>query len=152
MKKKRTIAKKRRKIARLRASVDEEKLPLDLVPQWSKYYKPLKKPVTLRLDADVLAWFKKQGRGYQTRINRALRKAMTDEKRWTCGNRRGCKLLIMLRAWCGQIATSGYLLRCNYYRTDNLMGGHPGRGKRMTSSGETIGKGTATRLRIGVLH
>ena len=61
MKKKRTIAKKRRKIARLRASVDEEKLPLDLVPQWSKYYKPLKKPVTLRLDADVLAWFKKQG-------------------------------------------------------------------------------------------
>jgi uncharacterized protein (DUF4415 family) len=81
MKKKRTIAKKRRKIARLRASVDEEKLPLDLVPQWSKYYKPLKKPVTLRLDADVLAWFKKQGRGYQTRINRALRKAMTDERK-----------------------------------------------------------------------
>jgi uncharacterized protein (DUF4415 family) len=61
--------------------VDEEKLPLDLVPQWSKYYKPLKKPVTLRLDADVLAWFKKQGRGYQTRINRALRKAMTDERK-----------------------------------------------------------------------
>ena len=61
--------------------LNEEKLPLDLVPQWSKYYKPLKKPVTLRLDADVLAWFKKQGRGYQTRINRALRKAMTDERK-----------------------------------------------------------------------
>jgi len=42
-------------------------------------YKPLKKPVTLRVDADVLAWFKKPGRGYQTRINRALRKLMKEE-------------------------------------------------------------------------
>jgi len=81
MKKKRRTVTKRRKIARLRASADREKLPLDLVPEWAKYYKPLKKPVTLRLDADVLAWFKKQGRGYQTRINRALRKAMAEEKR-----------------------------------------------------------------------
>jgi uncharacterized protein (DUF4415 family) len=37
--------------------------------------------VTLRLDADVLAWFKKQGRGYQTRINRALRGLMTEERK-----------------------------------------------------------------------
>lgn len=44
-------------------------------------YKPLKKPVTLRLDADVLAWFKRQGRGYQTRISRALRKLMMEEKK-----------------------------------------------------------------------
>jgi uncharacterized protein (DUF4415 family) len=73
--------KKRRKIARLRASADGEKLPLDLVREWPKYYKPLKKPVTLRLDADVLAWFKKQGRGYQTRINRALRKVMAEERK-----------------------------------------------------------------------
>jgi uncharacterized protein (DUF4415 family) len=42
-------------------------------------YRPIKKPVTLRLDADVIAWFKKTGRGYQTRINRALRKMMEDE-------------------------------------------------------------------------
>jgi uncharacterized protein (DUF4415 family) len=42
-------------------------------------YRPVKKPVTLRLDADVIAWFKKSGRGYQTRINRALRKLMKDE-------------------------------------------------------------------------
>jgi uncharacterized protein (DUF4415 family) len=41
-------------------------------------YRPIKKPVTLRLDADVIAWFKKSGRGYQTRINRALRKMMKD--------------------------------------------------------------------------
>ncbi len=42
-------------------------------------YRPIKKPVTLRLDADVIAWLKKSGRGYQTRINRALRKMMEDE-------------------------------------------------------------------------
>lgn len=44
-------------------------------------YKPRKKPVTLRLDADVLDWFKKPGHGYQTRINRALRKVMREEKK-----------------------------------------------------------------------
>jgi uncharacterized protein (DUF4415 family) len=33
----------------------------------------------LRLDADVIAWCKESGRGYQTRINRALRKMMKDE-------------------------------------------------------------------------
>jgi len=42
-------------------------------------YRPLKKPITLRLDADVLAWFKKDGRKYQTRINGALRKVMERE-------------------------------------------------------------------------
>ncbi|WP_420820780.1 BrnA antitoxin family protein [Seongchinamella unica] len=32
-----------------------------------------KKSVTIRLDADVLAWMKAQGRGYQSRINAVLR-------------------------------------------------------------------------------
>ena len=45
----------------------------------SDFYRPLKKPVTLRLDADVIAWFKKDGRRYQTRINAALRKVMERE-------------------------------------------------------------------------
>jgi len=45
------------------------------------FYRPLKKPVTVRLDADVLAWFKKDGRRYQTRINQALRKVMEREMR-----------------------------------------------------------------------
>jgi uncharacterized protein (DUF4415 family) len=44
-------------------------------------YRPLKKPVTLRLDADVLAWFRREGRRYQTRINRALRQVMEREVR-----------------------------------------------------------------------
>ncbi len=42
-------------------------------------YRPLKKPITVRLDADVLAWFKKDGKRYQTRINQALRKVMERE-------------------------------------------------------------------------
>jgi uncharacterized protein (DUF4415 family) len=41
-----------------------------------KFYRPIKKPLTIRLDADVLAWLKSQGRGYQTRINALLRGAM----------------------------------------------------------------------------
>lgn len=44
-------------------------------------YKPLKKAVTLRLDADVIAWFKKAGPGYQTRINRALREWVKRERK-----------------------------------------------------------------------
>ena len=43
-------------------------------------YRPVKKPVTLRLDADVLAWFKDhaRGRGYQTEINRVLRRHVAE--------------------------------------------------------------------------
>ncbi len=40
------------------------------------FYRPVKQQITLRIDADVLAWFKSraaQGKGYQTDINRALR-------------------------------------------------------------------------------
>ena len=37
---------------------------------------PAKQSVTMRLDSDVLAWFKQQGKGYQTRINRLLRRYM----------------------------------------------------------------------------
>ena len=37
---------------------------------------PVKKQLTVRLDADVLTWLKANGRGYQTRINRILRAAM----------------------------------------------------------------------------
>lgn len=37
---------------------------------------PRKAPITIRVDADVLEWFKQQGRGYQTRINQVLRRYM----------------------------------------------------------------------------
>jgi|HubBroStandDraft_2_1064218.scaffolds.fasta_scaffold48523_3 uncharacterized protein (DUF4415 family) len=41
-----------------------------------KFYRPIKNSVTIRLDADVLAWLKRSGPGYQTRINALLRQAM----------------------------------------------------------------------------
>src|SRR2546430_7781116 len=31
------------------------------------FYRPLKQQLTLRLDADIIAWLRRQGRGYQTR-------------------------------------------------------------------------------------
>lgn len=37
---------------------------------------PQKQSVTIRLDQDVLTWFKSQGKGYQTRINQLLRRYM----------------------------------------------------------------------------
>jgi uncharacterized protein (DUF4415 family) len=46
-----------------------------------KFYRPIKKPVTIRVDADVLAWLKRQGSGYQTRINKLLREAMEGKRR-----------------------------------------------------------------------
>ena len=52
-----------------------------------KFYRPVKKSLTIRLDADVLAWLKGQGQGYQTRINKLLRAAM--EGRPRANRRRG---------------------------------------------------------------
>jgi uncharacterized protein (DUF4415 family) len=48
---------------------------------------PVKKQLTIRLDADVLEWLKGHGRGYQTRINRILRVAM--ESQGPAAKRRG---------------------------------------------------------------
>ena len=51
------------------------------ITDWSnavvgKFYRPIKKQITLRLDADMLEWFKAQGGKYQARINKALREYM----------------------------------------------------------------------------
>ena len=45
-----------------------------------KFYRPPKKPVTMRLDIDIIKWLKSHGRGYQTRVNALLRHAMNS--RW----------------------------------------------------------------------
>lgn len=66
------------------AALRDDQIDLTDLPEvldWSgavvgKYYRPIKKSLTIRLDADVLAWLKAQGRGYQTRINMLLRAAM----------------------------------------------------------------------------
>jgi len=78
MKKKRRSAKKRGEIARLWASVEESESLAEPRWEWRRNYKAPKKSVTLRLDADVLAWFKKQGPRYQTKINRTLRRVMNE--------------------------------------------------------------------------
>jgi uncharacterized protein (DUF4415 family) len=42
-----------------------------------RFYRPVKKQVTLRIDADILSWARQSGeRGYQSRLNAILREAM----------------------------------------------------------------------------
>jgi uncharacterized protein (DUF4415 family) len=69
----------RRKSLTLSASVESSRRHTVSMDDVLEFYKPIKKPVTLRLDADVLAWFKRDGRRYQTRINSALRRVMERE-------------------------------------------------------------------------
>jgi len=69
--------------------VKDSAIDLSDIPElrdWSaavvgRFYRPIKKPLTIRLDADVLAWLKAPGPGYQTRINRLLRDAMQIQSR-----------------------------------------------------------------------
>ncbi|MGH9716214.1 MAG: BrnA antitoxin family protein [Candidatus Acidiferrales bacterium] len=75
----------------IRAIADQKDEEIDFsdippVLDWSgaeigKFYRPPKKPVTLRLDADVIEWLKSAGTGYQTRANALLRHAMLHYKR-----------------------------------------------------------------------
>jgi uncharacterized protein (DUF4415 family) len=69
------------KVKRLEASASGGRAPRYLPEDLAGMYKPVKKPITVRLDADILAWYQRGGRGYQTRINLALRKAMMAERR-----------------------------------------------------------------------
>lgn len=45
-----------------------------------EHFRPIKKQITARLDADVLAWLKAGGKGYQSRMNAILRQAMLNGK------------------------------------------------------------------------
>jgi uncharacterized protein (DUF4415 family) len=75
-------------IANLQKLKDED-IDLSDIPEitdWSnaivgRFYRPVKQSLTIRLDADVIAWMKAQGPGYQTRINNLLRSAMTSPRR-----------------------------------------------------------------------
>ena len=61
---------------------DSPKLTADQIarmkPARQEYWKvePVKVSLSIKIDADVLAWFKSTGKGYQTRINSALREVM----------------------------------------------------------------------------
>lgn len=49
-----------------------------------KFYRPVKKHVTMRLDADILAWFKRNHPKYQTAINSALREYIHSQNSKAC--------------------------------------------------------------------
>lgn len=56
--------------------IDTTEMPL--ISDWSNpvrgpFYRPVKRPLSLRVDADIIDWFQRQGQGYQTRMNCALR-------------------------------------------------------------------------------
>lgn len=65
-------------------AIREEDIDLSDAPEitdWSgavrgKFYRPEKQPVTIRLDADVVDWFKRTEPKYQTAVNRVLREYM----------------------------------------------------------------------------
>jgi uncharacterized protein (DUF4415 family) len=85
----RKVSRKHAKELAALARMPDEKIDLTDAPEvreWrgavvGKFYRPIKSPVTIRVDADVLAWLKGQGRGYQTRINKLLREAMERKRR-----------------------------------------------------------------------
>jgi uncharacterized protein (DUF4415 family) len=66
------------------AEIDVQEMPEVLDwhnAQIGKYYRPLKKPVSLRVDLDVLVWLQCLGKGYQTKMNDALREYMDRVRR-----------------------------------------------------------------------
>lgn len=71
------------------AAMPDEAIDTSDIPEitdWSgavvgKFYRPLKQAVTIRLDADVVAWFKAKGGKYQTEVNKVLRSHMVEERK-----------------------------------------------------------------------
>jgi uncharacterized protein (DUF4415 family) len=62
-------------------TIDLSDIPATTEQDWQgasrgKFYQPQKQQLTVRIDADVLAWLKSQGKGYQSRLNAILRAAM----------------------------------------------------------------------------
>ncbi len=84
-------ARQKRELATL-AALPDSKIDTSDIPElppgaWKnavrgRFYRPIKQAVSMRLDADVVAWLKKRGKGYQTRVNSILRQTMlADSKR-----------------------------------------------------------------------
>jgi len=80
----------RRELAALSArpekDIDFSDLPPTTREDWAgavrgKFYRPVKKQLTVRIDADVVEWLKSQGKGYQSRLNAILRTFMLSKPR-----------------------------------------------------------------------
>jgi uncharacterized protein (DUF4415 family) len=73
------------------AAIDMSDVPE--ISNWSGarrglFYRPIKQQLTLRLDADLITWFRThatEGEGYQTRINRVLRDYVQSRSRRPAG-------------------------------------------------------------------
>ena len=88
----------RREVAQLTAKPDRQ-IDYSDIPQlppsfWKNavrnpFYRPIKQQVTVRLDADVIAWLRQPGKGYQSRLNRLLRAAMLEDARNENADSRG---------------------------------------------------------------
>jgi uncharacterized protein (DUF4415 family) len=84
----RLSAKEERQLRKLAQRPDSE-IDLSDIPELTEkfwrnavrnpFYRPVKKQLTLRLDADVITWLRQQGKGYQTRANALLRAAMLED-------------------------------------------------------------------------
>lgn len=83
-----TTPARKRKLAQLAerpdAEIDYSDIPSLKDSFWKNavrnpLYRPVKRQLTVRLDADVVAWLRQQGRGYQTRLNSVLREAMLED-------------------------------------------------------------------------
>ncbi len=80
----RKLTKEQKRDIRAIAAKKDEDIDFSDAPavlDWSgaeigKFYRPKKKPVTIRLDTDIIDWLKSDGRGYQTKANGLLRHAM----------------------------------------------------------------------------
>jgi uncharacterized protein (DUF4415 family) len=79
---------RKRKLAQLAKRPDTE-IDFSEIPPLKKsfwknavrnpFYRPVKQQLTVRLDADVVAWLRQPGKGYQSRLNQVLREAMLED-------------------------------------------------------------------------
>lgn len=72
-------------VAKPDVDIDYSDIPATDDTQWSdavrgKFYRPLKTQASVRIDADVMEWLKRPGKGYQTRLNAILREAMLRDR------------------------------------------------------------------------
>jgi uncharacterized protein (DUF4415 family) len=85
---KKLSAKQKKEIGRLEG-LPEEDIDFSDIPEqldWSqaqmgRFYRPVKQSVTMRLDADVLEWFKANSDKYQSRINQVLRQFVAEQRK-----------------------------------------------------------------------
>lgn len=73
-----------RLVARPDRAIDTSDIPVMPEKAWKaavrgRFYKPTKTSTTVRVDSDLLAWLRAPGRGYQTRLNAILRRAMLEQ-------------------------------------------------------------------------